>query len=62
MFIRCFVGRRLVPEQALDRDDEVDGAVLLDLGRNFPLVHEDEIAPEMSSSISLLYFAATIFA
>ena len=30
----------LVPEQALDRDDEVDVAVLLDLGRDFALVHE----------------------
>lgn len=41
MFIRCFVGRRLVPEQALNRDDEVKVAVLLDLGRDFALVHED---------------------
>ena len=36
-----FKGLGLVPEQALDRDDEVDVAVLLDLGRDFALMHED---------------------
>ena len=36
-----FKGLGLVPEQALDRDDEVDVAVLLDLGRDFALMYED---------------------